>query len=329
MRRREFIGLVGGTAVFPSLWPLAAQAQTPAMPVIGYLGSGLPNKNTETMQAFRRGLSEGGYDEGRNVAIEYRWSNGYAGLTEMASDLVRQNVAAIVAAGGVPAAQAAKAATTTIPIVFAVGADPVAFGIVPSLNRPSGNITGVTNFNLELGQKRLELLHEMMPGAKRVGLLVNPETALAHPLSDEARAAAQMMGLEVHVLRAASEQDIDRAFAELAALRADAMIIGADAYFAARSEQIAALAARNALAVVGSFRVFARLGGLMSYGASVVDQYHSVGVYTGRILAGAKPADLPVQQSTKVELIVNLKTAKALGITVPVSLLGRADEVIE
>jgi len=324
MKRREFFGLLGGVAV----WPLAARAQQ-AMPVIGYLGSGLPNKNTETMQAFRRGLSEAGYDEGRNVAIEYRWSNGYTGLSEMASDLVKRNVAAIVAGGGVPAAQAAKAATTSIPIVFAVGADPVEFGIVPSLNRPAGNITGVTNFNLELGQKRLELLHEMMPDAKRIGLLVNPETALAHPLSDEARAAAQTMGLEVHILRAASEQEIDRAFAELAGRRADALIIGADAYFAARSEQIAALAARNALAVVGSFRVFARLGGLMSYGASLVDQYRSVGAYTGRILAGAKPADLPVQQSTKVELIVNLKTAKVLGVTVPVALLGRADEVIE
>jgi putative ABC transport system substrate-binding protein len=324
MRRRAFMGLLGAVA-----WPLAAQAQKPVMPVIGYLGSGLPNKGSETIAAFRRGLSEAGYDEGRNVAIEYRWSDGYAGLSEMASGLVRQNVAAIVAAGGVPAAQAAKAATTAIPIVFAVGADPVAFGIVPSLNRPAGNITGVTNFNLELGQKRLELLHEMMPGAKRIGLLVNPETALAHPLSDEARAAAQMMGLEVHVLRATNEQDIDRAFAELAALRADALMIGADAYFSSQSGQIAALAARNALAVVGSFRVFARLGGLMSYGASVVDQFHSVGVYTGRILAGTKPADLPVQQSTKVELIVNLKTAKGLGITVPVSLLGRADEVIE
>jgi putative ABC transport system substrate-binding protein len=323
MRRREFIGLLAGAA-----WPLGARAQQ-AMPVIGYLGSGLPNKNSETIQAFRRGLSEAGYDEGSNVAIEYRWSNDYAGLSETASDLVRQNVAAIVAGDGVPSAQAAKAATTTIPIIFAVGADPVAFGIVSSLNRPSGNITGVTNFNLELGQKRLELLHEMMPGATRIGLLVNPATALAHPLSDDARAAAQMMGLEVHVLRAANEQEIEQAFSQLAALRADALIIGADAYFAARSEQLAALAERNTLAVVGSFRVFARRGGLMSYGASVADQYHSVGVYTGQILAGKKPADLPVQQSTKVEFIINLKSAKALGITVPVSLLGRADEVIE
>ncbi|MDA9509309.1 hypothetical protein XI09_32670 [Bradyrhizobium sp. CCBAU 11386] len=325
MRRRNFIQIIAGLAAG---WPFAAYGQQ-AMPVIGYLGSGLPSKNSETIQAFRRGLSQAGYDEGRNVAIEYRWSNGYAGLSEMASDLVRLNVAAIVAGGGVPAAQAAKAATTTIPIVFAVGADPVAYGIVPSLNRPAGNMTGVTNFNLELGQKRLELLHEIMPGAKRVGLLVNPETVLANPLSEEARAAAQMMGLEIHVLRAANEQDIDRAFAELAKLRGDALIIGADAYLAARSEQIAALAARNALAVVGSFRVFPRLGGLMSYGASVVEHFHSLGIYTGRVLAGAKPADLPVQQSTKVELIVNLRTAKALGITVPVSLLARADEVVE
>jgi putative ABC transport system substrate-binding protein len=325
MRRRQFISLLGGAVAVP----LTARAQQAAMPVIGYLSSGSGDKNAEPIQAFRRGLSEAGYDEGRNVAIEYRWSDGYAGLSGMASDLAQRKVTAIVAAGGVPSALAAKAATTTIPVIFAVGGDPVALGIVSSLNRPSGNMTGITNFNLELGQKRLELLHEMLPGATRIGLLVNPSTSLADPMSEEARAAAQTMGLKIQVLRATSEQEFEQAFAELAALRAEALVIGADALFAAKSEKLAGLASRHALAAVGSFPIFTRAGGLMSYGGSVVDQYHSMGVYTGRILAGAKPADLPVQQSTKVALIINLKTAKALGITVPVSLLGRADEVIE
>jgi putative tryptophan/tyrosine transport system substrate-binding protein len=326
MKRREFILLMTGTI---AALPLAARAQQPAMPVIGFLGSGSPDKTTGLIKAFRRGLSEAGYDEGRNVAIEYRWGDGYNRMAEMASDLVQRKVAALVAAGGVPAAQAAKAATTTIPIIFAVGGDPVAFGIVSSLNRPSGNITGVTNFNLELGQKRLELLHEMMPGARRIGLLVNPATALADPMSESARAAAQTMGLQLQILRAANEQEIERAFADSAALHADALIIGADAYFGARSEQLASLAARHALAVVGSFRNFARAGALMSYGGSLDDQYHSVGVYTGQILAGKKPADLPVQQSTKVELTINLKTAKTLGLDIPASILARAEEVIE
>jgi putative tryptophan/tyrosine transport system substrate-binding protein len=324
MQRREFIGLVGGAAA----WPVAARAQQ-AVPVIGFLSSGLPDTNAEPIQAFRRGLSEAGFEEGRNVVIEYRWANVYAGLSEIASELVQRKAAVIVAAGGVPTALAAKAATTSVPIVFAVGGDPVALGIVDSLNRPSGNVTGTTNFNLELSQKRLELLHEMLPAARRIALLVNPSTSLAHPMSEEARAAARAKGIEVQILSATTEQEIDRAFIELAAQQADALIVGADAYFATRSTQLAELAARHALPAVGSFRFFTRAGGLMSYGGSVLDQYHSVGVYTGRILAGAKPADLPVQQSTKVELIINLKTAKVLGIKVPNSLLGRADEVIE
>jgi ABC-type uncharacterized transport system substrate-binding protein len=325
MRRREFITVIGGAA---AAWPLGTRAQQ-AVPVIGYLASGLPNSARDPTQAFRRGLSEAGYDEGRNVTIEYRWGDGYGRLAEMAVDLVQRRVAAIVAAGGVPSAQAAKAATTTIPIIFAVGGDPVTFGLVPSLNRPSGNITGITNLNLELGQKRLELLHEMMPGAKRIGLLVNSATALADPMSDDARKAAQSMGFQIEILRATNEQEIDQAFATMAAMHADALVVGADAYFAGKSERLAALAARNALASIGSFRVFAGAGGLMSYGASLVDQYHLMGGYTGRILAGAKPADLPVQQSTKLELVINLKTAKTLGITVPQALLARADEVIE
>jgi putative ABC transport system substrate-binding protein len=281
------------------------------------------------MQAFRRGLGEAGYQEGRNVAIEYRWGDGYGRLAEMASDLVQHKVAALVAVGGVPSAQAAKAATSTIPIIFAVGGDPVAFGIVSSLNRPSGNITGVTNFNHELGQKRLELLHEMIPGATRIGLLVNPATALADPTSEGAQTAAQAMGLRLHILQAGNEQEIVTAFAELATLHADALIVGADAYFAGRSEQIASLAVRNRLAVAGSFRNFARAGALMTYGGSLDDQFHSVGVYTGQILAGKRPADLPVQQSTKLELTVNLKTAKTLDLDIPASILARADEVIE
>jgi putative ABC transport system substrate-binding protein len=323
IRRREFIALIGG-----AVWPLAATAQQ-ALPVIGYLSSGVPDTTSPSMQAFRRGLGEAGYQEGRNVAIEYRWGDGYGRLTEMASDLVQHKVAALVAVGGVPSAQAAKAATSTIPIIFAVGGDPVAFGIVSSLNRPSGNITGVTNFNHELGQKRLELLHEMMPGATRIGLLVNPATALADPTSEGAQMAAQAMGLRLHILQAGNEQEIVTAFAELATLHADALIVGADAYFAGRSEQIASLAVRNRLAVAGSFRNFARAGALMTYGGSLDDQFHSVGVYTGQILAGKRPADLPVQQSTKLELTVNLKTAKTLGLDIPASILARADEVIE
>ncbi len=323
IRRREFIALIGG-----AVWPLAASAQQ-NLPTIGYLSSGTPDKTSPSLKAFRRGLSDTGYEEGRNVAIEYRWGDGYEHSAEMASDLVRRQVAVIVAVGGVPSAQAAKAATVTIPIIFAIGGDPVGFGIVSSLSRPAGNITGVTNFNHELGQKRLELLHEMMPGATRVGLLVNPATALADPMSESARAAAQAMGLELHILQAANEQEIATAFTGLAAVHADALIVGADAYFAGRSEQIASLAVRNGLAVVGSFRNFARAGALMTYGGSLDDQFHSVGLYTGQILAGKKPADLPVQQSTKLELIVNLKTAKALGLEIPASVLARADEVIE
>ena len=325
MKRRQFLTLLGAAA---ATWPLVTRAQQ-AMPVIGYLASGSPDNAKDLILAFRRGLTEAGYDEGRNVAIEYRWGDGYSRLAEMAADLVARRVAAIVAAGGVPTAQAAKAATTTIPIIFAVGGDPVAFGIVPSLNRPAGNITGITNFNHELGPKRLEMLNEMMPGAKRIGLLVNPSTALADPASDDARKAAQTMGFQVEILRATNEQEIEQAFAKMATMRADALVIGADAYFAGKSERLAALAARDALAAVGSFRVFAHAGGLMSYGASLVDQYRLMGDYTGRILAGAKPAELPVQQSTKLELVINLKTAKTLGITVPATLLGRADEVIE
>jgi putative tryptophan/tyrosine transport system substrate-binding protein len=324
MRRREFVGLMGGAAA----WPLMAQAQQ-AKPVIGFLSSGAPEQSAEALKAFSSGLGEGGFVEGRNVAIEFRWGDGYDRLAAMASDLVQRKVMAIVAAGGVPSAKAAKAATDTIPIIFNVGADPVAFGIVSSLNRPGGNITGVTNLNLELGQKRLELLHEMIPDATRIALLVNPITPLAESMAKDLATVAGSMGLELHIERATSEQEIENAFAAFKEWRAGALVIGADAYFGARSEQLAALATRDALAAIGSFPRFARAGGLMCYGGNPTEQWHLLGLYTARVLSGEKPADLPVQQSTNVELVINLKAAKALGIAVPMTLLGRADEVIE
>jgi putative tryptophan/tyrosine transport system substrate-binding protein len=331
MRRRDVIRLLGGVSFggAAATLPLAARAQQPTMPRVGVLSSRASDDVPELMAAFREGLKETGYVEGRNVAFEFRWAGGYDRLPEMAADLVRRQVAVIVAVGGVPSARAAKAATATIPVVFGVGADPVALGIVASLKEPGGNLTGVTNFNLELGQKRLELVREVLPGAKAVALLVNPNTPLAEPLAKDSQAAARTFGLDVHVLQAASERDIDDVFANLIQMRVDALVIGADAYFSSRSAQFAALAIRYALPTVGSFRDFAVAGGLMSYGGSLADQFHWVGVYTGRILAGAKPADLPVQQSTKVELIVNQKAAKTLDLTLPLALLGRADEVIE
>ena len=327
MKRREFITLLGGGAA--TAWPLAARAQQSTMPVIGFLSSGSPDLLANRVHAFRQGLSETGFVEGRNVAIEYRWANGYERLPVMAAELVHRRVTVIAATGGIPSVRAAMAATTTIPVIFTVGADPVVLGVVASLNRPGGKVTGVTNFNLELEQKRLELLHEVMPGATKIVLLVNPNTPLAEPLSRDLVTAARPLGLEMHVLRAASERDIEDAFTTLMRLRADALVIGADAYFSIRSEQLAVLCIRHALPSIGSFRDFAEAGGLMSYGGNLLDQFHAVGVYAGRILKGEKPADLPVQQSTKVELIINLKAAKALGLTIPLPLLGRADEVIE
>jgi len=328
MRRREFIALVGGAASAAGC-PLATQAQQSAMPVVGFLSSRASDSAPEIMAAFRKGLNEIGFVEGRNLSIEYRWAGGYDRLPTMAADLVHRQVAVIVASGGVPSAVAAKAATTVIPVIFAVGADPVVMGLVESLKEPGGNLTGVTNFNLELGSKRLELLREVLPSATRVALLVNPRTPLTAPLAKDAQAAGRSLGLDVHVLQAASERDFEDAFKNLKEMRADALLIGADAYFSNHSEQLAALSIRNALPTIGSFREFAIAGGLMSYGGSLADQFYWVGVYTGRILKGAKPADLPVQQSTKVELIINQKTAKAFGLTLPLALLGRADEVIE
>jgi putative tryptophan/tyrosine transport system substrate-binding protein len=328
MQRREFITLLGGAA---AAWPLAARAQQTTMPVIGFLGSASPDRWVGRMRAFHQGLSETGYVEGRNVAIEYRWAEGQNDrLPTLAADLVGRQVTVIAAPGSTPAALAAKAATTMIPIVFELASDPVKLGLVASLARPGGNLTGVTSLNAEVGPKRLELLHELVPTATVIGLLVNPTNPnLAEPTTKSLQTAARTLGLEMHVLHASAERDFDMVFATLVQLRAGALVIGADPFFSSRLDQLAALTVRHAVPTVYQSREFTAAGGLMSYGASFTDTFRAVGVYTGRILRGDKPADLPVQQATKVELFLNLKTAKALGVTVPLSLVGRADEVIE
>jgi putative tryptophan/tyrosine transport system substrate-binding protein len=325
--RREFITLLGGAA---AAWPVGARAQQ-AMPVIGYLGSASPEQSANAVRAFREGLSEIGYVEGRNVTIEYRWADGYNNrLTALAADLVRHQVSVIAAPGSTPAALAAKAATLTIPVLFQMGSDPVAAGLVASLARPGGNVTGVTNLNTELGPKRLELLRELLPKATIIALLVNPTSPLvAETMSRDLQSTSRTLGVQLHILNASAEGDFDTVFATLAQLRAAGLVIAPDAMFINRSEQLAALTLRHAVPAITQFREFAAAGGLMSYGGSFTDTARQVGVFAGRILKGEKPGDLPVQQATKVELIINLKAAKALGITVPPGVLARADEVIE
>jgi putative tryptophan/tyrosine transport system substrate-binding protein len=325
MRRREFIAGLGGAAA----WPLAASAQRPAMPLVGFLGGETPELRTRDLRALRQGLSEQGYVEARNFAFEFRWAEGRSDrLPALAADLVRRKVAVLVAAG-TPPALAAKAATSTIPILFDTGGDPVELGLVSSLNRPGGNLTGATSLNIEIGAKRLELLHEMMPTARIVGLLINPANPNGDALTREVQGAARSLGLQLYVLNANTEHDFDPAFATLIHVQAGGLVIATDGLFLANGAQLGGLVLRHRLPTIFAYHEFAAAGGLMSYGGSLTDLYRLLGVYAGRILKGEKPADLPVQQATKIELIINLKTAKALGLTFPLTLLGRADEVIE
>ena len=325
IRRRQFIALLGGAAAAA---PIATRAQQPLLPVIGFLNSASPGPYAPNVAAFRNGLSELGFVEGRNVAIDYRWAEGrYDRLPEMADELVHRRVA-VIAAGGDHAALAAKAATATIPIVFTSGIDPVAEGIVPSLGRPGGNLTGVSVLNSELTPKRVELLHELIPKVSTVALLINPRGPDDETAKD-VQFAADRLRLRLHVLHASTEAEIDAAFATLIQIGAGALAIGPDSFFNARTEQLAALALHHGIPAVTPYREFAAAGGLMSYGGNFSDGYRVAGTYVARILKGEKPADLPVMQPTKFELVINLKTARAIGLSIPETFLTRADEVIE
>ena len=326
MNRRDFITLVGGTA---AAWPLAARAQQPTMPVVGFLNQEASELTANNVTGFRKGLSETGFVENQNVIIEYRWSEGrYEQLPQLAGELVNRKVA-VIASAFFPATLAAKAATSTIPIVFITGVDPVAAGLVASLARPGGNLTGLSNFNTRLIAKRFELLHQIVPRANTIAVLVDPKSPATQTIEAEARAAAQALGLRVDVLVASTEDGIDEAFGTAVQRGVGALLVGGDAYFNKRRAQLIALAARHGLPASFDRKEIATDGGLMSYGMNNFDMYRQVGIYTGQILKGAKPADLSVQQPTKVELVVNLKTAKSLGLELPTSVLLSADEVIE
>jgi putative tryptophan/tyrosine transport system substrate-binding protein len=327
MRRRKLIGLIGGAAV---AWPFAARTQQPAVPVIGFLGAPSSASYVSNVAAIRRGLNEAGYIEGRNVSIEYRWADGqYDRLPALASELIVKGVAAIVAIGGAPAVVAAKEATSTIPIVFTMTADPVQLGLVASLNRPGGNITGVAILGVALEAKRLEMLHELVPEAKLIAVLVNPKNPQVEIQTNDLAAASRAAGQQVIILKASNNPEIDAAFATLADRGVGAVILGQDTFFTSQTAQFAALATRYAIPAISPWREQTRAGILMSYGASLTDAYRQAGIYTGRILKGEKPPDLPILQPTKFELVINLKTAKTLGLTVPPTLLTEADEVIE
>jgi putative ABC transport system substrate-binding protein len=326
MRRRDFITLVGGAA---ASWPVAARAQQPAMPVIGFLNTGLSDASASRVAAFREGLRETGYIEGQGVAIEFRWAEGhYDRLPAMAANLVHRQVA-LIATSATAAALAAKAATSTIPIIFAIGGDPVRFGLVASLARPNSNATGIIFFTTDLGQKRLGLLHELVPKAALIGFLVNPSNPNATRDTEEVQAAAEQLGLKLVVVKASTVAELDTAFATLVQANVGGLVVNADGFFTGRRVQITTLATRYAIPAIHPVRDFAVAGGLMSYASRVTDAYHDMGIYAARVLKGDKPADLPVLQPTKLELLINLGTAKALGLTIPPALLAISDEVIE
>jgi len=326
VRRRKFITLLGGAAA----WPLGARAQQPATPVIGYLCVGASAAWRERLAAFHRGLKELGFDEGRNVAIEYRWADDqYDRLPELATDLIRRGVAVIAASAGAETTRVVKGLTTVIPIVFSTGVDPVQSGLVPSLNRPGGNVTGVVDMQGDLGGKRLGLLQELLPGAVRFALLVNAGIASGKSALEEVQSAASAIGKQIEILTVSSNLDIDGAFASLAQKRADALLVAPQVLFSVRRVQLLTLAARHAVPTMYHQREFVEAGGLMSYGSSIIDRERQLGIYTGRILKGEKPADLPILRAVKFEFIINLQTAKTIGLDVPPTLLARADEVIE